>query len=118
MSKYFQRIGQWGESIAAEYLEMHGYIVVTRNARTPYGEIDIVAEKDGLTIFVEVKTRTTKKFGPPEIAVTRRKQEHMMATAEYFAQKNEIEHWQIDVIAVERNNDSVPEILHFENALG
>ena len=118
MSRYFQRIGQWGESVAAEYLETHGYKVVKRNTHTPYGEIDIVAEKEGLTIFVEVKARTTKKFGPPEMAVTPRKQEHMMATAEYYAQKNEIDHWQIDVIAVERKNDSAPEILHFENALG
>jgi len=118
MSRHFQRIGQWGESVAADYLEKLGYIVISRNERTPYGEIDIVAEKEGLTIFVEVKTRTTKTFGPPEMAVTRRKQEHMMATAEYYAQKNEIDHWQIDVVAVERNNDSVPDILHFKNALG
>ncbi len=118
MSKNLQRIGQWGESVAADYLEKHGYTVVRRNARTPYGEIDIVAEKEGFTIFVEVKARTTKKFGPPEVSVTRRKQEHMMATAEYFAQKNEIDHWQIDVIAVERKNDRTAEIIHFENALG
>ena len=52
------------------------------------------------------------------MAVTPRKQEHMMATAEYYAQKTEIDHWQIDGIAVERRNDSAPEILHFENALG
>jgi len=118
MSKDLQRIGRWGESVAAEYLEKQGYTVVRQNARTPYGEIDILAEREGFTIFVEVKTRTTKKFGPPEVAVTPRKQEHMMATAQYYAQQNEIDHWQIDVIAVERKNDSNPEITHFENALG
>jgi len=118
MSKDLQRIGRWGESVAAEYLEKQGYTVVRQNARTPYGEIDIIAELEGFTIFVEVKTRTTKKFGPPEVAVTLRKQEHMMATAQYYAQQNEIDHWQIDVIAVERKNDSNPEITHFENALG
>jgi len=118
MSKDLQRIGRWGESVAAEYLEKQGYTVVRQNARTPYGEIDIIAEREGFTIFVEVKTRTTKKFGPPEVAVTPRKQEHMMATAQYYAQQNEIDHWQIDVIAVERKNDSNPEITHFENALG
>jgi len=118
MSKNLQRIGRWGESVAAEYLEKRGYTVVRQNARTPYGEIDIIAEKEGLTIFVEVKARTTKKFGPPEVAVTPRKQEHMIATAQYYAQQNEIDHWQIDVIAVERKNDRAPEITHFENALG
>lgn len=118
MSKYFQRIGQWGESVATEYLEEHGYKVVTRNARTPYGEIDIVAEKEGQIIFVEVKTRTTKKFGPPEMAVTPRKQEHMMAAAAFYAAEHNIDHWQIDVIAIEGKPGSTPHFTYFENALG
>ncbi len=118
MSKYFQRIGKWGESMAAEYLEKHGYIIVTRNSRTPYGEIDIIAEKEGLTIFVEVKTRTTKKFGPPEMAVTPRKQEHMMAAADFYAAEHNIDHWQIDVIAIEGKPGSTPKFTYFENALG
>lgn len=118
MSKYLQRIGKWGESAATEYLEKHGYTVVTRNARTPYGEIDIVAEKERFTIFVEVKTRTTKRFGPPEIAVTQRKQEHMIAAAESYAVEHKINHWQIDVIAVEGKPGSTPKFTYFENALG
>ena len=118
MSKYLQRIGQWGESVAMEYLEEHGYKVVTRNARTPYGEIDIVAEKEGQIIFVEVKTRTTKKFGPPEMAVTPRKQEHMMAAADFYAAEHNIDHWQIDVIAIEGKPGSSPKFMYFENALG
>jgi len=118
MSKHLQRIGQWGESAAADYLEKRGYTVITRNARTPYGEIDIVAEKEGYTIFVEVKARTTKKFGPPEIAVTRRKQEHMMAAADHYAAEHNIEHWQIDVIAIEGKPGSEPIFTYFENALG
>jgi len=118
MSKYIQKIGQWGESVAAEYLEKRGYKVITRNARTPYGEIDIVTEKEGLTIFIEVKTRTTKTFGPPEMAVTRRKQEHMMAAADFYAAEHHIEHWQIDVIAIEGKPGSTPHFTYFENALG
>ena len=117
MSGYNQKIGAWGESVAANYLEEHGYIVVARNVRTPHGEIDIVAEKDGITSFVEVKTRSSSKYGPPEIAVTPRKQEHMLASAEHYAQENEFDHWQIDVIAVKREHNGTPEIIHFENAL-
>ena len=117
MSGRNQKIGAWGESVAAEYLEKHGYAIIARNVRTPYGEIDIVAEKDGFTIFVEVKTRTSNSLGPPEISVTPRKQEHMLATAEHYAQENEIDHWQIDVIAVEGQPGREPGVIHFEQAL-
>ena len=117
MSDHNQKIGAWGESVATEYLEKRGSVIIARNARTPYGEIDIVSEKDGITIFVEVKTRTSNSFGPPEISVTPRKQEHMWAAAEHYAQENEIDHWQIDVIAVEGKLNAVPKITHFENAI-
>jgi putative endonuclease len=111
-----QRVGQWGEQAAADFLAERGYQLIARNVRTPYGEIDLIAGKDGLTIFVEVKARTSGSFGPPEVAVTARKQAHMLACAEYYAQQNEIDHWQVDVIAVEGARGK-PVITHFENAL-
>lgn len=116
MKKHNQKIGQWGEQAAADYLVKKGYEILARNTRTPYGEIDLIAQKEGFTIFVEVKARTNSKFGPPEIAVTPRKQQHMLACAEHYAQQNEIDHWQIDVIAVEEV-DGKAEIVHFENAI-
>ena len=117
MSAYRQRIGKWGEELAAEYLKKHNYRVIARNIRTPYGEIDIVAEKDDSTTFVEVKTRTSGSFGPPEISITSRKQEHMIAAAEHFSAEHEIDHWQIDVIAIEGKPGEHPIITHFENAI-
>ena len=117
MSAHNQKVGSWGEGVAAEYLKEHGNVIVARNVRTPYGEIDLVAERDGITIFVEVKTRTSKSLGPPEISVTPRKQEHMLAAAEHYAQEHEIDHWQIDVIAVEGKPSEHPNFTHFENAL-
>ena len=85
-------------------------------SRTPHGEIDILARHDELWVFVEVKARTSGTLGPPEIAVGPRKQAHMRAAAEFYAQQNLIDHWRIDVIAVERI-DGQPRITHFENAL-
>jgi len=117
MSGHNQKIGAWGEDVAAEYLEDHKYTILGRNIRTPYGEIDIIAEKEDFTSFVEVKTRTSKSYGPPEISVTPRKQEHMLAAAEHYAQENGIDHWQIDVIAVEGKPGSQPDFTHFENAI-
>ncbi len=111
-----QSVGRWGEQAAADFLCEHGYDVTGRNVRTPYGEIDLVVQKDGVTVFVEVKTRTSKSLGPPELAVTPRKQAHMLSCADYYAQQNEIDHWQIDVVAVQKVDDNI-EIMHFENAL-
>lgn len=117
MSGWNQRVGAWGENAAAAYLEERDYTILARNLRTPYGEIDIIAEKAGFTSFIEVKSRTTSSLGPPEIAVTPRKQEHMRSAAEYYAVEHGIEHWQIDVIAVERNLDTKPKITHFMDAI-
>ena len=76
--KHNQQIGKWGEDAAADYLAERGYEIIARNARTPYGEIDIVAKQDDITIFVEVKTLTSTKLLSRRI-VTLRKQTHMLA---------------------------------------
>ena len=118
MSTRNREIGKRGETLAAKYLEELGYQVLARNARTPYGEIDLVTEKEGITVFVEVKTRTSASLGPPEMAVTQRKQLHMLSAGEHYAQEHAIQHWQIDVVAVRLCAGLKPEITHFERALG
>ena len=115
--KHNQKIGKWGEEAVAAYLSERGYQIIARNARTPYGEIDIVAKQADITIFVEVKTRTSNKMGLPEESVNLRKQTHMLACAEHYAAENAIDHWQIDVIAVEGKVGVEPKITHFENAI-
>lgn len=115
--KHNQRIGKWGEDRVAVYLAERGYEIIARNTRTPYGEIDIVARQAGITIFVEVKTLTSSKNFFPEQNVTTRKQAHMLACAEHYAAENAIDHWQIDVVAVEGKVGLEPTITHFENAI-
>lgn len=115
--KHNQKIGQWGEETAAEYLSQRGYEIIARNARTPYGEIDIIAKQGDLTILVEVKTLTLSKSFFPEHNITARKREHMLACAEHYAAENVIDHWQIDVVAVEGKQGLEPKITHFENAI-
>lgn len=115
--KHNQSVGQWGEETAAAYLRERGYEIVARNARTPYGEIDIIAKQGDVTIFVEVKTLTSSKNFFPEQNVTMRKRNHMLACADHYAAENAIDHWQIDVIAVEGKTGSEPKITHFENAI-
>ncbi len=115
--KHNQRVGKWSEDTVVIYLTERGYEIVARNARPPYGEIDIVAKQEDITIFIEVKTRTSDKMGLPEDSVNLRKQAHMLASAEHYAAEHEIDHWQIDVIAVEGKVGSEPKITHFENAI-
>jgi len=112
-----QRVGKWGEAIAAEFLSERNYEILARNIRTPYGEIDIIAKQKDITIFVEVKTRTSNKMGLPEESITPRKRQHMIAAAEQYAADNAVDHWQIDVIAVEGKPGTTPTITHFENAI-
>jgi putative endonuclease len=117
MTKSNQSVGQWGEGTAVAYLSQRGYEILARNMRTPYGEIDIIAKQGDVTIFVEVKTLTSSRNFFPEQNVTARKREHMLACAEHYAAENEIDHWQIDVVAVEGKQGLEPKITHFENAI-
>ena len=119
MKNYRQRMGAWGEQAATDYLIRQGYIILTRNFRTPHGEIDILALHGDLLVFVEVKTRTSRAYGYPEDSVTLRKQEHMLAAAEHYLQGHPEagENWQFDVISVEHGSDRAPVITHFENVI-
>jgi len=115
--KHNQRVGKWGEDVVAAYLAERGYEIIARNTRTPYGEIDIIAKQADSTIFVEVKTLTLSRNFFPEQNVTARKRKHMLACAACYAAKNAIDHWQIDVIAVEGKVGLEPKITHFESAI-
>lgn len=115
--KHNQRIGRWGEEIAAEYLIKNGFEIIGQNVRTPYGEIDIVAQNKDITVFVEVKTRTSNTMGLPEESITPRKREHIIACAEHYSAEYDINHWQIDVISIEGKPGSQSTITYFENAI-
>jgi putative endonuclease len=73
-----------------------------------------------ITVFVEVKTRTSHLFGAPEDSITLRKQQHMLKAAQAYIQLHPESRgdWRIDVIAIELQNlQATPIITHFENAL-
>lgn len=114
-----RNLGIWGENIAAEFLVEHGYKILGKNLRTSYGEIDIAASKNGVLVFVEVKTRRTMTYGYPEESITPGKQEHMINSAKEFLlsqAENDVE-WQIDVISIDVTKSDSHNILHFENAI-
>ena len=91
---------------------------MARNNRTPFGEIDLIAQQDASLVFVEVKSRGSAEFGFPEEAVTPAKQQHILESAQTYLQEHpEFDgDWRVDVIAISRTQDGEPEIHHFENA--
>jgi putative endonuclease len=117
MTKYKKEIGAWGEGIAADWLAERGYQIVARNVRTSYGEIDIIAQQGDITIFVEVKTLTSSAEFFPEKNITHTKQRHMLSAAQSYTAEHEIDHFQIDAIAVEGRPGTKPVITHFENVV-
>ncbi len=97
------RLGGWGESIARRHLEAKGYAIEAVNWRCRVGEIDLVARDGPTLVFVEVKTRTSDRFGGPEEAVTSSKLDRMKRAAwAYLAVHGSLDvDWRIDVVAID-----------------
>jgi putative endonuclease len=102
--------GAFGESLATKYLSECGYKVLERNFSCRTGEIDIIAIEGDSVVFIEVKTRSSERFGLPSEAVSFTKQGRMVKTALYYMQKNKLlDHMcRFDVIEIivdeEKNN--------------
>ena len=121
MGRASKEVGAHGEELAAKHLAANGYRVLDRNWRWRQGELDLVAEKGGEVVFVEVKARRSHAFGTPEEAVTRVKQRKLIRTAQaYLArQGRQADPWRIDVIALDLNaQGELVRLEHLENAVG
>jgi putative endonuclease len=111
-------LGRAGENLAARFLEAKGWRIVGRNVRCGRaGEIDIVAARGGVLAFVEVKTRTSGRFGSPAEAVTWRKQARIRAMArDYLSRfRPRADAIRFDVIEV-RSGGSRSYVTHLEGA--
>ena len=92
---YRQLLGAQGEEFVADYLAGHGYQILDRNWRIKSGEIDLVAQDgDGLIHFIEVKTRSSEKFGHPLEAITPEKAARLQRLALGWLSTNE--RWGVD----------------------
>jgi putative endonuclease len=83
-------VGQEWERLAERHLEKAGYRIRARNVRTKVGEIDLIAEEDGVLCFIEVKGRRGLGFGLPEEAVTLEKQRRIFRAAEAYLQRERL----------------------------
>lgn len=102
-------IGKFGEEEAKQYLEQQGYKILDRNFSCKRGEIDIIALDKKEIVFVEIKSRTNREFGLPSEAVTKKKIEHILKTAEYYLYIRNLQNEQtrIDVIEIYIQNNKI-----------
>jgi putative endonuclease len=115
-------LGSLGESYAAAYLDQLGYCFVAANFTLPVGrnrrgaiinaEIDLIAYDGDTLCFVEVKTRTSDWFAPPQVNVDKRKRRQITRAARVYRQMLGIENepHRFDVVTIVLNNNSTPQI--------
>ncbi len=107
-------LGQRGEATAVAYLQGKGYTLLHKNYRTKRGEIDCIFQDGEELVFVEVKTRSSAKFGDPLEAVNRRKWQQITRVAEQYLATHDIDcAIRFDVVGIIM--DTPPQIDHIEN---
>jgi len=118
MAKIFNRLkGKEGEEMAAKWLVDYGYQLIDQNNSTKFGELDIIATKNNILIFVEVKFKQTEDFGTPEEMIGKNKLMQVQRTAEMYLLNNPdiakiYDRYQIDAICIVEDTGR---ITHYEN---
>ena len=119
-----KEIGKLGEDVAVKYLKNKGYKILARNFEKridslKFGEIDIVAQKDGVIMFCEVKALSAEKGFFPEQKINFKKIKRIARTAEIWLDENNAlqdTSWQIDVLAITLDfNSRKAKVKHFKN---
>lgn len=113
-------LGQWGEALAAAYLEKKRYTVVACNYSCRFGEIDLIVSNRKYIVFVEVKLRRSDTFAAAADFVDRRKQERLHTTAELWLAQHETglqpRFDVVEIYAPEGMQTKHPVIHHLEDA--
>lgn len=111
-SSHNKNLGADGEKKAVKYLTRRGYKILKRNMRTPFGEVDVVAETQDILVFCEVKTRSNDLYGRPAEAVNSERRIRYVRAAEFYLKKQKkVCTVRFDVIEVLNG-----QINHIENA--
>lgn len=122
MSREFEikERGSIGEKYVCDYLTQRGYVIVTNNYHSLYGEIDIVARKENVLAFVEVKTRTNSSMTGGFESITKYKIRKIIRTVgDYLMNNNSLCQPRIDCaqVIVDRTDNSLIDISYIENAV-
>lgn len=111
------KLGEKGEQLARQFLQDQGLRILETNWRHRRAEVDIIAMEGQVMVFVEVKTRSRTRYGPPERFVTLQK-EKLLARAAGAYMEQKAHHWEIrfDVIAITWDNDQDYRLEHLRDA--
>jgi putative endonuclease len=112
--------GKLGERIAKRYLQDKKYRIAEENYKTKYAEIDLIAHKKDILIFVEVKTKIGEQFGSPEDSINRDKMKRLKRSAHVYAvKKRYAKRYRIDAICIVLDKErEASRINHYENITG
>lgn len=111
-----RNLGDLGENLAMRHLTGKGYNLVARNYFIRGGEIDLIMEKDGILIFVEVKTRRNNNFGTAAEALTTiKKRKLLRAIRTYLGFLPGFTPWRADLIAIDFTADNSADITHHQD---
>lgn len=110
-------IGKEGEEAAKKYLENKGYKIIEQNYRTKRAEIDIIARRKNVLVFVEVRTKHHERYGTPEETITYTKRMRLGRNAAAYAHRIRYNgSWRIDAVCIVIDQDKALErISHYEN---
>ena len=111
------KTGIWGEELAAAYLREKGYVILERDWHSKHRDIDIIAQKDDLIVFVEVKTRRNRNYADPLQAVNYMKQRNLRRAISHYIHYRKFDNpWRFDVITIVGElGCKTPEINHVED---
>jgi putative endonuclease len=116
MSANHINTGREGEALAAGYLQQNGFKILHYNWRYSRYEIDIIATKNNILHFIEVKTRKTSTYGLPEESVSKKKIAFLLkGGAGYLRQFPQWKRVQYDVLSITLSNDKSPEFFFIED---
>ena len=108
--------GKLGEQMAEEYLRASGFTILYRNWRYSHYEIDLIALKGRMLHFVEVKMRSSKRFGLPEQSVTAKKVQFLLQAAEQFLYKHPgYNNFSLDILSITSSADGETEYFFIED---
>lgn len=109
-------LGRQGEQLAVSFLEKQGYSILFRNWRYSRYEIDIIAEKNGVVHFVEVKLRRSNKSALPEANVTKKKIQYLLKAVDFYLyQHPQYKHIQLDILSITHLPGKDPEYFHIRD---
>ena len=106
-------LGRQGEILASQYLHAHNFLVISKNWTSKLGEIDLIAVKARVLIFVEVKTRKSVKYSAfkPYDSVGKKKRKKLIELAELYLERNSsslrkyrLKEFRVDIISIQKNS--------------